>query len=252
MRLYRILFYALLIFSLPLKANEFTSVIDNANATYSKNEFEKAIKLYQSVLDKNVESPEIYFNLGNAYFKTNSLGLAILNYERAKKLDPNDDDIATNLKLANQKTEDKIEAAPELFLKTWKNGVVDIFSEKEWSLLHIGLLVLALLFFVVYIISSSNKFRQLGFFAGSLFIILSITTFFIAKHKYNLTVASASAIIIGESVTVNGSPSDKGTKLFLIHEGTKVDITNEDSDWTEVKIANGNVGWIKTTELQKI
>ena len=252
MRFSKYIIALFLLSALKINADEFSIMVDSANVAYSKNNFEKAIKGYQTVLDKGVESYEIYFNLGNAYFKSNNLGLAILNYERAKKLNPDDEDLINNLKLANQKTEDKIDAMPELFLKQWKNGMVDLFSEREWSLICITLIILGLLLFSVYIISSKSILKQLGFFGGGLFIILSVAVFFIAKHKYNLTITTSSAIITTESVTVSGSPTEKGTKLFVLHEGTKVEITDEGTDWTEVKIANGNVGWIKTSQLEKI
>jgi tetratricopeptide (TPR) repeat protein len=242
----------LFVFSLHLHANEYTALIDSANAAYTTNNFEKAAELYQRILDKNVESSEIYFNLGNAYYKMNKTGFAILNYERAKKLDPDDDDINVNLKHAYQKTEDKIEAAPELFLTEWKNGIVNLMSEKEWSILFILFICITLLFFLFYIMSRNNGIRRFGFYTGAIFIVLSISTFFIAKHKYELTVNSSGAVITGESVTVNGSPNEKGTKLFILHEGTKVNITEDQSDWTEIRIANGNTGWIKTSQLQKI
>src|SRR6185295_12270070 len=102
------------------------------------------------IINTGEVAPEIYFNLGNSYYKTNNIGYAILNYERAKKLSPDDEDINVNLKLANQKTEDKIEVAPQLFLTTWKNGIIDIMNEKSWSELCIFLIVISLVLFAVY------------------------------------------------------------------------------------------------------
>jgi tetratricopeptide (TPR) repeat protein len=244
-----ILFLLIITFA---NARDLSKAIDSANTAYSKGYYDKAIKLYTTITDANKESAEIYFNLGNAYFKTNNIGLAILNYERAKKLAPNDEDILTNLKFANQKTEDKIENAPQLFLTEWKNGFIDIMNEKSWSLLCISSLCIALLFITLFITSSNSSSKKFGFYLGITVGLLSIILFFIAQQKYNHSLKSDEAIITSTSVTISGSPNEKGTKLFILHEGTKVIITQESDDWTEVKIANGNVGWLKTSELKSI
>lgn len=252
MKLNRFLIVLLFLFSLTAKANESKIILDSANAAYAKADYFKAIKLYDSILNKGEVAAEIYFNLGNAYYKSNNIGYAILNYERAKKLAPEDEDIAMNLKLANQKTEDKIEAAPQLFLTTWKNAIVDMMSEKSWSEMCIILVIISLILFATYIFSANKAVKQVGFFGGSALILASVFVFFIAKHKYELTKTSSTAIITKAAVTVTGSPSEKGTKLFVLHEGTKVNITEEDGDWTEIKIANGNVGWVPTKSISAI
>jgi len=97
-----------------------------------------------------------------------------------------------------------------------------------------------------------KSLKQFGFFGGTTLTIFSIATFFIAEHKYNTTKNSSEAIIISPAITVTGSPNEKGTKLFILHEGTKVNITQEDVNWAEIKIANGNTGWIKISEVKKI
>ena len=252
MKLNRIVIVLLLFVSAFVHAGNTSATFDSANAAYAKGKYDAAIKLYESILADNRESAALYFNLGNAYFKSNSIGLAILNYERAKKLNPDDEEINENLKLANQRTEDKIEAAPQLFLSAWKNGITDLMTEKQWSLTFIALIFLGLLLIAVYIVSANRFLKQTGFFGGSFLLILSVFVFFLAKNKYNTTINSTSAIITSGAVTVTGSPSEKGTKLFILHEGVKVEVTDEENDWSEIKIVNGNVGWVKTSDLQKI
>jgi tetratricopeptide (TPR) repeat protein len=252
MKLARILSLFFLFAFSVIKAADHQDVFISANDAYSKGKFEEAIKLYESIIKDSRESYSLYYNLGNAYFKSGNIAQAILNYERAKKLNPDDEDINANLKLAYLKTEDKIEAAPSLFLEQWQSGVTDQMNEKSWSVLVIVSLICGFLFFSVYVWSYKKSLKQTGFFVGSGFLILAIITFFIAKDKYERTRYSDSGIITSSSVTVTGSPSEKGTRLFLLHEGTKVKITEENADWTEIKIANGNVGWVKTNNLQKI
>ena len=256
MKLYKLKIVVGILFTLFICKTSFadnnTIAFDSANASYAKGDFEKAIKQYESLVENNSVSSELYYNLGNAYFKTNNIGLAILNYERAKKINPDDEDLITNLKLANQKTEDKIDAAPQLFLSEWKNGIINIFNEKEWSMICIVLFSISLLLFGIYILSYNNALKKLGFFGGVLILLATIFIFFIAKNKYELTKNSVDAVIISATATITGSPNEKGTKLFILHEGTKVVVTEEAAEWTEIKIANGNVGWIKTNFLQKI
>lgn len=233
-------------------ANQSNIVFDSANAAYARGNYEKAIELYESLVDTNLTSSELYFNLGNAHYKSNNIGLAILNYERAKKLNPDDEDLNMNLKFANQKAEDKIDAAPQLFLSEWKNGIIDIFDEKSWSILCILFFAGFLFLFGLYIVSHSNGLKKLGFFGACILFIVTVFTFFIAQNKFEVTKNSSDAIVISGTATISGSPIEKGTKLFILHEGTKVIITEEQNEWTEIKIANGNVGWIKSKLIEKI
>lgn len=233
-------------------ANTNNLLLDSANSAYSKGDYSRASKLYENIISNGQEAPEVYFNLGNAYYKTNNIAFAILNYERALKLEPDNEDFSFNLKLANQKTEDKIDAAPQLFLSQWKNGLVDLMTEKAWSQLCILLICISLILFAIYITMQKRGLKQFGFFGGTTLVILSIITFFIAEYKYSITKNNSEAIITSPSITVTGSPNEKGTKLFILHEGTKVNVTQEDVSWAEIKIANGNTGWIKRSELQKI
>jgi tetratricopeptide (TPR) repeat protein len=235
-----------------MSANETNILLDSANSAYSKGEFDKAIKGYETILASNQEAPEIYFNLGNAYYKSNNLSYAILNYERAIKLNPDNEDFNYNLKLANQRVEDQVDAAPVLFLTQWKNTLISLMTEKEWSQLCIILVVISLLLFALFIATKHRNYKQIGFFGGVITIALSIATFFIANYKHQLTIRSNEAIITAPSITVTGSPNEKGTKLFIIHEGIKVNIKQEEAEWVEIKIANGNTGWVKNSELVRI
>lgn len=252
MKLNRILFLLLFFASGIVFASDDKTLFDSGNSYYSKGDYKAAIKEYETILESGKESAELYYNLGNAYFKTNNLGYSILNYERAKKLKPDDEDIIANLNLAEQKTEDKIEAAPQLFLSQWENGLSDLMTERQWSGLLITSIILGLALIVIYILSANKILKQLGFFGGLILLIFSVFTFFMAKNKFNSAVNNSSAIIVASSVNVTGSPSEKGTVLFLLHEGSKVKVMDHENDWTEIKIANGNVGWIKDSSLEKI
>lgn len=227
-------------------------LFDSANSAYSKGNYKSAVKLYEDILAQGQESAELYYNLGNACYKNNDVAHAILNYERAKKLAPEDEDVLSNLKLANLKVEDKIETAPQLFLSEWKSGIISLFSERQWGVITILLFLMTLVAFLIYYVSGKKVLKQSGFLGGIILLLITILTFWMGIEKYHATVNKTEAIIVAPSVTVTGSPNEKGTALFILHEGAKVNITEESSEWTEVRIANGNVGWIRSSALEKI
>ena len=252
MRSLNILFFTLIIFSAKLFAQDNNVLYENANQNYASGKYAEAITAYEKIMSGGYEAPELYFNLGNCYLKTNNTGKAILYYEKAKKLLPNDEEINYNLKMANQKVVDKIEAVPQLFISEWKNSFYGTFSEKGWSLLCILVFILSAILFAVYAILNSIAAKQLAFFSGVVLLLAGIFIFFIAKSTYSLSATQSEAIVMLPSVTIKGSPDENGTKLFILHEGSKVKLEDSNNDWLEVKLPNGNTGWVKTRAVEKI
>lgn len=235
-----------------VSASQGVAELDSANRAYSRSEYEKAAQLYEEVLLTGKEAAEVYYNLGNAYFKSGSLGKAILNYERAHKLAPDDEDINFNLDFASEKVTDKIDPAPQLFLTEWKSGFASMLSETGWSILCITVFTLTLAMIALYITGRTKPLRQLGFWSGIALLLVSILSFTMARSRYRSEESAKEAIVTVNNITVKGSPSAEGTKLFIIHEGTKVKIEEDEGEWLEVKIANGNVGWVPATAITPI
>jgi hypothetical protein len=230
-------------------ANDNKALLDSANNEYAKNKFDNAISYYNKILKNGYESSEIYYNIGNAHYKEKRYALAILNYEKAKKISPTDDDIQYNLKLANAKLVDKIEVLPQLFIKEWWNGFLQIFGEKVWSFIFIILVWVGFTGLLIYFISKIRLLKQIGFITAIFAFLFSLVFFFVAQKSYYVTTCHTEGIILSLSVNIKGSPSEQGTNLFILHEGTKVNITQSDADWTEIKLPNGNRGWIRSDEL---
>jgi tetratricopeptide (TPR) repeat protein len=227
-------------------------LLEEANKSYSEDNFDRAIELYQKVIENGVESAGVYFNLGNAYFKINDMPSAILFYEKAKKLNPSDEDIQENLKIANSRIVDKIETVPDIFYKRWWKNLLYAFTVDQWaiiSLVSFGMIFLMLLFFLL-----TNIFwiKKTSFWLGILFIVVSAATWMLANQKYKTFTEDHQAIVFTPTLTVKSSPSETGIDLFVIHEGTKVHITDHIAEWYEVKIANGSVGWVKEQSIKKI
>jgi tetratricopeptide (TPR) repeat protein len=226
--------------------------MEQANQLYLSASYAEAAEQYQTVLASGYESAVLYFNLGNAYFKLNDIPSAVLYYEKARKLDPTDEDIKFNLNLANSRIIDKMEPLPDFFLKSWWSAARDIFSSNKWASLGLAGFIAGLAAAIVFIISSSVFARKLAFWAGVFLITLMSVSFLFSISSYREYSKQSSAIVFTPTVTVKSSPAENSVDLFVIHEGTKVLITDKVEGWSEVRLANGNVGWVRTDTFRLI
>jgi tetratricopeptide (TPR) repeat protein len=228
------------------------SIISTAVKQYNDGLYQDAIKSYDLVLESGFESAEIYYNKGNSYFKLNDLPSAILFYEKARKLKPNDKDIQFNLNVANSRIIDNIESVPEIFLKTWWNNFYNMFSANGWTKITIGLFIIFLLFVSIYILSSNRFIKKLFFGIGVIFFLSTLFSFALSYQKYYYSIEQKEAIVFQATVTIKSSPNKNSVDLFVIHEGTKVYISDELDGWYEIKIANGSVGWLPKSSTKLI
>jgi tetratricopeptide (TPR) repeat protein len=227
-------------------------LLQKANESYTKEQFKQAIDLYNQILMTNMESAEVYYNLGNAYYKTNQFTLAILNYERAKLLAPDDEDISFNLQVANQKVVDSIQELPGIFIFRWWNSLVNSQTTDTWAVFSILSFVVFLTMLGFYFFARTSEVKRITFWSGCFLIVFSIFSWsFAAKQKSRL-VNHSEAIVMHPTVTVKSSPSDKGTSLFVVHEGLKVKITDKLGDWVEIRLADGNKGWLLAESIERI
>jgi len=228
------------------------SLMEKANQLYTAGEFNKAVSIYEQILMEGKESAELYFNLGNAYYKTGNVNHAILNYERAHLLAPNDEDIKFNLRIANQFVVDQIEQLPKPFFVRWRESVINSNSADSWGRISVFSFILTLILAGLFIFSKSSRIKRISFLSGILVLAVSVFSFtFAAKQKSNIA-NRKQAIVFCPRVTVKSSPSGTGTDLFLIHEGLKVEITDSLKNWKEIKLLDGNKGWLPDTCIVKI
>jgi len=227
-------------------------VLQKANENYTKEQFKQAIDGYNQILMTNMESPEVYFNLGNAYYKTGQYTLAILNYERAKLLAPDDEDITFNLQVANQKVVDSIQELPGIFVVRWWNSLVNSQTTDTWAVLSVFSFIVFLTMLGFYFFAKTSEVKRITFWSGCFLIVFTIFSWsFAAKQKSRL-VDHTYAIVMQPTVTVKSSPSEKGTNLFVVHEGIKVKITDKLGEWVEIRLADGNKGWLLTESVERI
>jgi len=223
--------------------------IKRAETAYSSEQYNTAIEIYESMLKNYGASAEIYYNLGNAYYKGGKIAHAILNYERALLLKPGDGDIRFNLELVRQLTYDKIEPLQEFFLKKWARSVQNLIGVDKWATVGIIGFVLFICCLVLFFFSKWMYLKKLGFYLGILLFLLVITAnLFAYNQKYDLENRRA-AIVFTPTVTAKSSPDNSGTELFLLHEGTKVFIRSTVGDWNEVILEDGHIGWVNKKDI---
>lgn len=243
-------FVLMILMLMPLSANAITK--QNADDEYAKGNYQQAIKDYQEILKTGVSS-EIYYNLGNAYYRTDNITQALLAYERALQLSPGDNDIRFNLQYARSKTIDKITPETEMFFVTWYNSLVNFTSVDRWANTAIVSIVMALLLILVFLFAPQMWARKSGFYGSAVFLLLFVfANLFAFQQKHELETKQG-AIVIAPTVNVKKTPAASGTDVFVIHEGTRVDITDRGiKQWRGIKLADGREGWLKTSQIEEI
>lgn len=222
------------------------------DSAYIRNDFASAIQIYESLLRKG-EAADVYYNLGNSYYKVNEIAKAILNYERALLLQPGNGDIRANLEIARSKTVDKVETVPEVFFVTWTKALINSMSVDAWAVCGVVSFLLLIVSLYFFIFSKQVVLKKVGFITGIVFLIVVVmTNVFAFKQKKEL-LNRDSAIIMNPSVTVRSTPSENGTSLFILHEGHKVDIKDSSmKDWKEIRLEDGKVGWVPVSSIEII
>mgnify|MGYP001214746363 FL=1 len=248
----RVFLSILFFISYGLFAADNDALVVKANKAYSAGAYQQAVTLYQQVISNGFEASELYYNLGNAYFKSNDMPSAILYYEKALKLNPRDEYVKNNIQVANSKITDKILPLPDLFYKRWWNAAKNLFTMDTWAVILIINVVLFFIAISFYLISNTVLIRKASFWCGILLFIFSTFSFLFASNRYHTLTRQKEAIIFTPSLTVKSSPDENSTDLFVLHEGTKVSITDKVGQWREVKIANGSVGWVKAETFREI
>lgn len=224
-------------------------LMQRGNDAYAKGDFVAAAQAYNAVLDAGYESADLYYNLGNVYYRQEEYGLSILNYERALRLKPNFRDAKQNLDLADSKTEDQIAALPEIFLAQWAHSVVAWFSPTGWRICTLILLALLGTAVVIFLLSRDYAWRKGALIDGIVtlvFMLLCIACTISASVRYN---RHNQAIVTAPMAVVKSSPEENSIDKLVLHEGTKVNIEETLGEWHKIQIADGNNGWLQADEV---
>lgn len=227
-------------------------LMSQGNVAFQKSDFVTAAKCYSKILEAGYANADLYYNLGNAYYRQDEFGQAILNYERALRLKPNFRDAQENLDLANSKIEDEIKALPELFIVTWARNITTWFSHTGWRIVILCLLALLGAAVAIFVLSRDYLWRKgalIGGIAVTGLLLIAIACSIATGVRQN---SHNKAIVTSPLVVVKSSPESNSVDKLILHEGTKVDVEETLGDWHKIHIADGNTGWLTDADITVI
>lgn len=247
----------LLLLSLPFAASAQTQYQDSlwnaANAAYAEGRWMDAAADYELISSMGLESPALYCNTGDAYFKDGNIPKAILYYERALKLDPSYEDARFNLAFLENSIQDRITAVPEFVLKAWARDACYIMDSDSWAVLFLVLLACTLALVLLFLLAPSVAGRRTGFFAGIVTFVLAVFCLSFSLWQKQDYMKADGAIVMRPVTSVKSSPSSEVSKdLFILHEGTKVKVIDEVGQWKNIELADGRQGWLPSDDIEII
>jgi tetratricopeptide (TPR) repeat protein len=232
--------------------SELENLFMKANDNYLKGNYEETINIFESIVEKGYEGKSLYYNLGNAYFRAGKLGLAILYYEKAKKLSPADEDINYNLAFANSKIIDNIETLPRFFIFDWWEYILAFLPISGWTYVTYFFYLLTLVSIAYYYITRSLKAQKFAFYGGIAALFLLIISIVLLVVNYNREVNVRFAVITSQEAVTKFSPDQNSKDAFIVHEGLKVRAEDTLNEWTKIKLIDGKVGWVNKDNLKII
>lgn len=233
------------------KSETIQSLKQKADDAYSKGKYQDAIESYEAALQKG-KSANLYYNLGNAYYRTDNVTRAIINYEKARLLAPGDEDIIHNLEVARSKTIDNIQPGEKIFFKVWFENIKTSMNIDAWATLSLVSLIVALLLFLVYLFVKQMTVRKVAFYLSVCLVIIFIFGNVFASQLKDFTTNSKCAVIVSPTATAKKTPTDQGADACILHEGTRADIIDALKGWYEIRLADGTEGWISEKDVEVI
>lgn len=233
----------ILLLFIPIITYSYNNIFDEANQKYSNENYSEALDIYSSIKDSG--NAIVYYNIANCYFKLNDFANSILYYEKCLKLDNTFTDAKYNLSIVNLKIIDRIEKIPELFYKKWWNNICNMFTIKMWQIFSI------ILIWIFLILKITKKYSRYFKTWSKIVLGIALVNFLITINTYEES-KERYAILFNAVETVRSAPSEKSTNLFNIHSGTKLKITDQIGNWINIKIDNGNTGWIILSSCKEI
>lgn len=237
--------------TLQAQTSEVDKLWKEAETLYTNQQYDDAAEIYRQLLSYGTSAP-LYYNYANALFKSGELGASILNYERALRLAPNNENIKFNLDYANKAKTDKIEAIQPFFLSQWSASLEKTLTPNQWAYTALICFVAMLSLVLIYLFGKWVWLRKTAFFSALALLVLTIGSLCYSISSKNNALERNDAIVMAGSVSVKSSPDESGTEVFVIHEGTKVTIRTSVANWYEIKIADGNVGWLEASTIEVI
>ena len=225
---------------------------ERGNQSYIDGDYAAAVTAYQAIENRGYSSARLYYNMGNAYYKQGQIGRAILYYNRALVISPSMDDARHNLEIAEAQTKDNIAVVPEFFLNRYMRTLRSSISCSAWSAMSVAFFGVMLLFLLIFLLGSRIKVRKVGFYGAVVSLLLFIVVTIFGVSARNSIIDRPAAIVMSSAISVKSSPDRAATDLFVLHEGTKVEVSSEVDGWSEITIADGKKGWTESAHLERI
>jgi tetratricopeptide (TPR) repeat protein len=238
--------------TISIAENDPSALFEDANKAYLAKDYKSAINLYEEILRNDYESSALYYNLGNAHYRTGRIGYAILYYEKALKLSPNDEDVQHNLLLANLRTIDRIDTLPEFFIFKWWEGMLNFFTLKGWLYVVLFFYLVLLVLAGFYFFADTPSKQKTAIFGSAVSLLLLAFTVALFIVKFNREVNEQTGVIVADSSTVLLAPENTAGEAFIVHEGLKIKIEDKVNEWTKIRLIDGKIGWVKTREIEVI
>lgn len=246
------IFYLIVLFTVSIQGFTQTSneLFDDANSLYKNSKYQEAITVYKKIIASNVISSELYYNLGNCYYKLNKVAPSIYNYEKALKLDPSNSDARNNLVFARRLTLDRIDNLPKSLLQKFNTNYISKISYNQWGVIAILFSFITVILFLLYYFYHTSSKKRLFFATSVLSFILLIVTLSISFHQYNKKKSTVEAVVFNIEVSVKNEPTKDADEAFIIHEGTKIFVLDKVDDWIKIRLSDGKIGWLKTNSIK--
>ena len=225
---------------------------ERGNQSYIDGDYAAAVTAYQAIENRGYSSSRLYYNMGNAYYKQGQIGRAILYYNRALVVSPSMDDARHNLEIAEAQTKDNIAVVPEFFLNRYMRTLRSAISCSAWSAMSVTFFGVMLLFLLIFLLGSRIKVRKVGFYGAVVSLLLFVVVTIFGVSARNSIIDRPAAIVMSSAISVKSSPDRAATDLFVLHEGTKVEVSSEVDGWSEITIADGKKGWTESAHLERI
>lgn len=225
---------------------------ESANNLYKNGKYEQAIVAYNTILSSKMQSSEVYFNLGNCYYKLNKVAPAIYNYEKALVLKPNDAQALNNLRFAQKRTVDEIKVIPKVGFAKLLRDFTSIYNYNTWGYITIGFSVLFLLAFLGYYFSQNSVVKRVFFFTMFLVIIALIISILAAIFERDQFKNDKPAIVFDEMVDIKKEPQAASKTVIVVHEGAKLYVIETMNSWKKVQLTDGTEGWIEKSAIREV
>ena len=228
------------------------TTFENANSAYNAGQYENAVMLYKEILESGRHSAELYFNLANSYYRLNQVGESIFYFEKAKQLNPTDEDINVNSNFAQNMAIDAVEVLPKSQITQLREKTIDLFSQDAWAYFIILLAWFLVFFWGLYLWNKVPVIKRTFFIFSLVLGLLLMGSLSIAVIKSSKTADTTYGILFNKKIEVWAEPNSRAEVLFLLHQGTKVQMLDQLQDWRKIRIANGSEGWIKNGRVRSL